>query len=105
MQILLFWYYLTLYRNVGSSVFVYGCFNRVEGAVVIVELKEFKLPMSLKDLQGFIMSLDKLKKVGHFYRLRCYGKGGNKRRASSNVDLDDIINCHTPKNMKAAVDF
>jgi hypothetical protein len=55
--------------------YVHGCFNRVEGAVVIVELEEFKLPMSLKDLPGFIMSLDKLKKVGHFYRLQCFGKG------------------------------
>ncbi|KAG2189685.1 hypothetical protein INT46_007501 [Mucor plumbeus] len=96
---------ILLMQVIGSSMYVHGCFNRVEGAVVIVELEEFKLPMSLKDLPGFIMSLDKLKKVGHFYRLQCFGKGGNKRRASSNVNLDDIINCHTPKNMKAAVDF
>lgn len=44
---------------------------------------------------------DKLKKVGHFYRLQCFGKGGGgKRRASSSVDLDDKINCH-----HAAVEF
>lgn len=37
--------------------YTYGCFNRAEGAVIILELEEFKLPMSLKDLPGFIMNL------------------------------------------------
>lgn len=51
------------------------------------------------------MSLDELKKVDHFYHLRCFGKGESKRRASSNANLDDIINYHKPKNMKATIDF
>ncbi|KAG1137510.1 hypothetical protein G6F38_011255 [Rhizopus arrhizus] len=64
---------ILLMQVIGSGVYVYECFNRVEGAVVIVELKVFKLPMSLKDFPGFIMSLDELKKVDHFYHLRCFG--------------------------------
>jgi hypothetical protein len=51
------------------------------------------------------MSLDELKKVDHFYQLWCFGKGESKRRASSNVNLDDIINYHKPKNMMATIDF
>lgn len=105
MQILLFWCNLLLYFNIGSSAYVYGCFNQVEGAVAIVELKELNLPMSLKDLPGFIMTLNNLKKVNHFYHLKCFTKGDNKRRASGNINPDDFINSHTPKNKKAAINF
>jgi hypothetical protein len=87
------------------SVCVYGCFDRDEGAVVVVELKEIKLPILMKGLPGFIMSLDELKKVAHFYENQCFEKRGSKRRTSSYINLDDIINYHKPKSMKVTIDY
>ncbi|PHZ10402.1 uncharacterized protein RHIMIDRAFT_260740 [Rhizopus microsporus ATCC 52813] len=59
---------ILLMQVIDPSVYAYGCFNRVEGAVVVMKLKEFKLLMSMKGLPGYIMCLDELKKVAHFYQ-------------------------------------
>lgn len=58
--------------------YVNGCFNRADGDFVIVELEKLKLPMSLKDLPGFVIYLSKLEKIAHFYCLRYLNKGGRK---------------------------
>lgn len=68
---------------------------------------KFKIPLSLQELPGFIMKLDELKKLGHFYHERCIKISEIiKRKYSSNpsnIDLDEIINRHTPKSLKSCI--
>ncbi|CAO3701322.1 unnamed protein product [Rhizopus stolonifer] len=100
---------ILLIQIIGSSLTVYGCAKHAKGPKIIFEIMNFKIPLSLQELPGFIMKLDELKRLSYFYHERCVKRLETMKRkyssSNSNIDLDEIINSHTPKSLKSSIDF
>ncbi|KAI7898055.1 uncharacterized protein BX663DRAFT_269937 [Cokeromyces recurvatus] len=101
---------ILLVQVIGAVIIFYGCTSHTNGPKIIFEISKIKIPLSIQDLPGFIMKLDKLKKLNQFYNRFCAkicNVTNNMKRKSTigNVDLDKIINIHKPKNLRVSIDF
>jgi hypothetical protein len=72
--------YKCVYHYIGSSLTVYGCAEHSHGPNIVFEIIKFKIPLSLKELPGFIMRLDDLKRLGYFYHELCIKRLETKKR-------------------------
>lgn len=54
------------------------------------------------------MKLNELKRLGYFYQERCVKRLETMKRkcssSNSDIDLDEIVNSHTPKTLKSSID-
>ncbi|KAG1452156.1 hypothetical protein G6F46_012261 [Rhizopus delemar] len=100
---------ILLLQIIGPSLTVYGCAEHEYGPNIVFEIMKFKIPLSLRELPGFIMRLDDLKHLDYLYHERCINRLETKKRkyslSQSKLDLDEIINSHTPKSLKSSIDF
>ncbi|KAG1138139.1 hypothetical protein G6F37_011220 [Rhizopus arrhizus] len=71
---------ILLIQIIGPELTVYGCAEHEYGPNIIFEIMKFKIPLSLRELPGFIMRLDDLKHLGYFYHELCINRLETKKR-------------------------